>query len=117
MIERRKNRRFDLKLPVEVVLASADRKSSGETRNLSSSGVLFSSEVSFEIGEPIEYLITFPRASRSRTEVRLRCSGKVLRNEAGSLAATLENYQFSRRLRARRPGSALPNGSIELDRR
>lgn len=65
---------------------------------MSSSGVLFISKDRIPIGDPIEYVITFPKAPGSRSEVRLRCVGKVLREEADSsaFAATLERYEFVR---------------------
>jgi hypothetical protein len=59
--------------------------------------VLFTSETSIAVGEPIEYLITFPKPAGSRSEVRLRCVGKVLREDPESkFAATLERYEFVR---------------------
>ena len=102
VIEERKRQRFDLKLPFEVILAQAHEESMGETKNLSSSGVLFTSELPFETGEPIEYLIKFPQTPGSRAEVHLRCSGQVLRKEGEStFAATLERPKLLRRLRKR----------------
>jgi hypothetical protein len=43
-------------------------------------------------------MITFPKPPGSRGEVRLRCVGKVLREdaEASAFAATLERYEFLR---------------------
>lgn len=64
---------------------------------MSSSGVLFTSDSPVPVGEPIEYLITFPRIPGSRSEVKLRCVGKVLRQDRESaFAATLERYEFVR---------------------
>lgn len=97
MIEQRKNQRFDLRLPLELVRSEAQFKTVGETKNMSSSGVLFTVGTSVEVGEPIEYLITFPKAPGSKAEVRLRCVGKVLRNDPEeTFAATLERYEFIR---------------------
>jgi hypothetical protein len=97
MIEQRKNQRFDLRLPLEIISGEAHSKTVGETRNVSSSGVLFTAGAPVEVGEPIEYLITFPKAPGSKAEVRLRCVGKVLRNELETtFAATLERYEFIR---------------------
>lgn len=97
VIEQRKSQRFDLKLPFAVVRTGATPKTVGETRNVSSSGVLFTTPAPVEVGEPIEYLITFPKASGSRAEVSIRCVGKVLRNDPESnFAATLERYEFVR---------------------
>jgi|SRR5947209_20093005 len=97
MIEQRKNQRFELRLPFEIIRAGASLKSAGETKNVSSSGVLFTSAVSVEVGEPIEYFITFPKPPGSRSEVKLRCVGKVLRTHMEeTFAATLERYEFLR---------------------
>jgi hypothetical protein len=72
-------------------------KVNGETRNVSSSGVLFTSKSPVPVGDAIEYMITFPKAPGVRNEVKLRCVGKVLRQEREfSFAATLERYEFVR---------------------
>src|SRR5580704_1346745 len=97
MIEQRKNQRFDLRLPFEIIRGEAHSKTLGETRNVSSSGVLFTAGAPVEVGAPIEYLITFPKAAGSKSEVRLRCVGKVLRSDPETtFAATLERYEFIR---------------------
>ncbi len=97
MIEQRKHQRFDLRLPFEIVRGEARLKLVGETRNVSSSGVLFTSDAPVAVGESIEYLITFPKVPGSKSEVRLRCAGKVLRNDLQeTFAATLERYEFIR---------------------
>ena len=86
-----------MRLPFEIIGGARRTKSKGETRNVSSAGVLFTSQAPIEVGEPIEYLITFPKAPGSRVDVRLRCIGKVVRNAAPSaFAATLERYEFLR---------------------
>ena len=95
--EQRKNQRFELKLPFEIIRGGTNTKLVGETKNVSSSGVLFTSGTSVGIGEPIEYVITFPKPAGSRSEVRLRCVGKVIREDPESkFAATLERYEFVR---------------------
>ena len=98
MIEQRKAKRFELKLPLELVRAGTVPVGKiGETRNMSSSGVLFSADAQIEIGDPIEYLITLPTTSPTSQEVRLRCMGKVIRQEdQTTAAATLERYEFVR---------------------
>jgi len=97
VIEQRKNQRFDLRLPFEIIGGARRSKSKGETRNVSSAGVLFTSQAPIEIGESIEYLITFPKVPGSRVDVRLRCVGKVVRSAPQSaFAATLERYEFLR---------------------
>ncbi len=95
--EQRKHQRFDLRLPFEIVGGDIKNKGKGETRNVSSCGVLFASKIPVEVGMPIEYLITLPKAPGTRSEVRLRCVGKVVRSEEQSrFAATMERYEFVR---------------------
>ncbi|HYV63705.1 MAG TPA: PilZ domain-containing protein [Bryobacteraceae bacterium] len=96
-MEQRKHQRFDLRLPFEVVTSGSRSKVRGETRNVSSAGVLFTTESQLPLGESIEYLITLPRTPGTRKDVRLRCVGKVLREDSQSaFAASLERYEFLR---------------------
>ena len=79
----------------------------GETRNLSSAGVLFATDVKIDVGEPIEYVIALSPGDDSPTPVDLHCLGKVTRLEPSGeerhngdqsfeIAATLERYEFIR---------------------
>jgi hypothetical protein len=107
--EQRKNQRFELKLPIELVKAGGEGLPQvGETRNLSSGGVLFTSDGRLQKGDPIEYLVTLP-AHGDEAGLRLRCMGKVVRVDERDLpemgaarhpfaiAATLERHEFLRR--------------------
>lgn len=107
MIEQRRTKRFDLRLPVEVVRKNFQPASSaGETKNLSAGGVLFTATIDVDVGDPIEYIITFPTHSINGGAVNLRCLGKVVRRETSNpdsegnslplVAATLERYEFVR---------------------
>ena len=108
MSEQRKTKRFEIQLLVELVRTGSEPVSrAGETRNMSSGGVLFTSEAEMPVGDPIEYLVTLPSAA-SGASVRLRCMGKVIRSQAVraseqatgrrpfAIAATLERYEFIR---------------------
>lgn len=102
MTDQRKTKRFDLRLPLELLRGG--RLPAGkpcETKNLSSGGVLFRSAEPIEVGELIEYRITFPPKTGGDAKLQLRCRGKVLRLQANgsgatSIAATLERYEFVR---------------------
>ena len=106
MIEQRRYKRFDLRLPLEVVRKNFEPvAAAGQTRNLSAGGVLFATKLDVEVGQPIEYVIRFPTESPEGTNVNLHCLGKVVRlektiSENGELlslvAATLERYEFHR---------------------
>lgn len=104
MAEQRKSRRFELKLPVELVRSGSRQMSHvGETRNVSSGGVLLTDPTEpMEIGQPIEYMISLP-TGKNVGEVRLRCMGKVVRHDEdqSAVAVTLERYEFVRARAAR----------------
>ena len=99
MTDQRRTQRFEMRLPLELVRTGSKRVSqSGETKNLGSGGVLFTSDAPVDVGELIEYLITLP--SGLEGEVKLRCMGKVTRLEGltgpRAVAATVERYEFVR---------------------
>ena len=105
-MEQRRTRRFKLQLPLSITRNGAERLAcAGLTKNISSSGVLFTIEREPDLGSPIEYIITLNHDGPQA--VNLRCIGKVLRSEqikevleeqspAYQIAATLERYEFVR---------------------
>jgi hypothetical protein len=105
VVEQRRSQRFQLQLPLEIMRMGASAVSlTGTTRNISSGGVLFTSDTAIQIGGAIEYKVTLTDARGIR--VNLRCIGKVLRQGKSSLnnesslpylvAATLDRYEFLR---------------------
>lgn len=97
-MEQRKAQRFELKLPLELIRKGSQKLSErGETRNLSSVGVLFEADSTLRIGEAVEYMITLPSSPDHGDKVRLHCLGKVVRcSPETGVAATLERYEFVR---------------------
>ncbi len=99
-MEQRKAQRFELRLPLEVIRKGSQNLSErGQTRNMSSVGVLFEpdEEADLRIGEAVEYMITLPSSPDSVDRVRLHCLGKVVRLvQTAGVAATLERYEFVR---------------------
>jgi PilZ domain len=103
-MEQRRNRRFTLQLPLSITRTGSERVTvAGFTKNISSTGVLFTSGHEPDLGGPIEYVITLNHGGSQ--PVSLRCVGKVLRSEkipdgsevtAFQVAATLERYEFVR---------------------
>jgi hypothetical protein len=104
LVEQRRSKRFDIKLPVKLVRNGIRPVAGeGETRNLSSGGVLFAADVKLDIGEPLEYVIALAPTGNAQ----LHCLGKVMRLDAGipgwedpakpfEMAVTLERYEFVR---------------------
>ncbi len=104
-MEQRRTRRFQLELPLSITRAGAEPVAvPGFTKNISSTGVLFTSGAAPDLGGPIEYVITLNHEGPQ--PVNLRCVGKVVRSErtytngeerrAYEIAATLERYEFVR---------------------
>ena len=101
-MEQRRTRRFQLELPLSITRAGAETvRLAGFTKNISSTGVLFTSGAAPDLGGPIEYVITLNHEGPQ--PVNLRCVGKVLRSErtqsqgtSYQIAATLERYEFIR---------------------
>jgi len=101
-VEQRRTRRFTLQLPVSITRYGTERITQpGLTKNISSGGILFTSEREPDTGASIEYVINL--SGPPEQGVSLRCIGKVLRaspSESGGpaydIAATLERYEFVR---------------------
>jgi hypothetical protein len=103
-MEQRRTRRFKLQLPLSITRSGAERMALAcLTKNISSSGVLFTAGHGAELGGPIEYIITLNHDGQQA--VSLRCIGKVVRAEplgvsapvpSYQVAATLERYEFVR---------------------
>jgi hypothetical protein len=104
-MEQRRTRRFQLQLPLSITRSGSERVAvAGFTKNISSSGVLFTSGAAPDPGGSIEYVITL--SHEGPQPVTLRCVGKVLRSErtpslgeerrSYEVAATLERYEFVR---------------------
>lgn len=104
-MEQRRTRRFQLELPLSITRAGSETVAvPGFTKNISSTGVLFTSGAAPDLGGPIEYVITLNHEGPK--PVNLRCVGKVVRSErtfangesrrAYEIAATLERYEFVR---------------------
>jgi hypothetical protein len=95
-MEKRKARRFGLRLPIELV-RQGRLYAVGETRNLSSAGVLFKVDSKLRIGQGLEYFVTLFAPEGGAKMVRIHCRGRVMRvNENGEIAATLERCGFVR---------------------
>jgi hypothetical protein len=106
-MEQRRTRRFTLQLPLSITRSGAERVTvPGRTKNISSTGVLFTTESGHDLtGGSIEYIITLN--TEAHQTVHLRCVGKVVRCEQDMaaftetppgfrVAATLERYEFVR---------------------
>jgi PilZ domain len=98
--DRREARRFSMSLPMRVLPREASsRELRANTRDVSYRGLYFLSETKFDVGTPIDFVLTLPQRVSASGEVDIRCSGQVVRIEVGTngtmgVAAKIERYEF-----------------------
>lgn len=96
--EQRTNRRFALKLPVELKADHSDMVA--ETKDVSARGVFFYVDSKVAEGSPIEFTITLPPEITLTESIRVKCTGRVVRvdQKGGTpqvgIAAAIEQYDF-----------------------
>lgn len=99
MAEKRRSRRFELRLPVEVFKVG-DRQVNLrlQSRNISSRGVLLEDPTeALEKGQLLEFFVYLPSPDEG-VQVRVHCRGVVVRRDKTRTcgAATLQRYEFER---------------------
>lgn len=99
MAEKRRYRRYELRLPVEIIKIGDRHKSVRlKSRNISCKGILLEDpEGVLERGQLIEFLVFLPSAEEG-VQVRLHCKGAVVRRDKARLstAAAMQRYEFER---------------------
>jgi PilZ domain len=106
MGERRKARRYEIFLPVQVCMSRQrpPEFSTGQLRDVSRSGVFFHSSVPVEAGSGLDLTFSLPTEKNREFSVLVRASAKALRvselpGEASPLyavAATIDRIDFVR---------------------
>jgi hypothetical protein len=105
MAERRNARRYDLLLPVMVrVPAEVKDLQEGETRDISTRGLYFVTELDMQAGSELDITLTLPAELTHGSNVFVRAAGKVVRvdprTEASNMrlgvAAVIERYDIVR---------------------
>jgi hypothetical protein len=70
----------------------------GHTRDVGFRGLYFMTDVDYEVGSEIEFVLTLPKEVTQATDVNIRCRGRVLRVEPydgnRGVAARIERYEF-----------------------
>jgi hypothetical protein len=83
----------------------------GETINISSSGVLFSTEQPLELGTSVRLSISWPLRLDNKCGLTLVAKGKVVRCQGHLVAVSIESHEFrtqgSKSLPVRAAGSAV----------
>src|SRR5580692_8143953 len=97
-VERRAKKRFVMEREIRFRVLEQDRiiaVGSGKTVNLSSNGVAFVTDNSnLPIGAFIEVSIAWPALLENRCPLQLIGFGRLLRSSGGTVACTLEQYEF-----------------------
>jgi hypothetical protein len=101
--ERRTAQRFRIKLPMTVrwTSGSAIGEANTESKDVSSRGVYFFLPKDVKSGSPVEIVLTLPHEITLAGPVRVRCLGRIHRNDAvlegqSGMVAQIERYEFLR---------------------
>ena len=86
-IEREIRYRLLTKRPVEDI-------GSGKTLNMSSSGVLFTTDQVMLPGRRLEVSVSWPAQLNNQCPLKLVARGKVVRSEPGVAAVEIQQYEF-----------------------
>jgi hypothetical protein len=95
--ERRRSRRFLIKCKVQCRIAGEEVGTGtvdGETINISSSGLLFTSKGRLKLGRRIELAISWPALLNHDCPLKLVARGRVVRNDEGCGAIEIERHEF-----------------------
>lgn len=97
MTDRRRSSRFPIER--EVRYKTLNQRSEvltglGKTVNISSSGVLFTSDHELAVGTRLELSISWPAQLNERCLLNLVARGRVARNIDGQLAVQIQQYEF-----------------------
>jgi len=95
--DRRGSDRFPIEREVRYKVLSkrsADEAGAGKTVNMSSSGVLFTSDHLLIPGKRIEVSISWPAQLNNTTNLKLVARGRVIRCENGKAALEIQQYEF-----------------------
>lgn len=99
------DRRASNRLPIErdvryKVLGgkkSVKQVGSGKTVNISSGGVLFTTETPLPEGERVELAVSWPAQLNDQLPLKLVAMGRLVRSEETQAAISIERYEFKTR--------------------
>jgi hypothetical protein len=107
------DRRHSVRFPIEREVRyrvlnkrSSEEIGDGKTVNISSSGVLFTTDHMLLPGRRMELAISWPAQLNNKTALKLVARGRVVRFEGGRAAIEIQQYEF--RTQSSRPPIAAP---------
>lgn len=86
---------------------SAEENGDGKTVNISSSGILFTSDLILLPGRRLELAISWPAQLNNKCALKLVARGRIVRYDDGRAAMEIQQYEF--RTQSSAPGA--PSGS------
>ncbi|MGA3026446.1 MAG: PilZ domain-containing protein [Bryobacteraceae bacterium] len=95
--ERRASDRFPIERDLRYKILSkrnGDESGIGRTVNMSSNGVLFSTDSILLPGRRVEVAINWPAQLNSKVSLKLVARGRVVRYEQGMAAMEIQQYEF-----------------------
>jgi len=95
--ERRRSSRFPIERELRYKTLNHRAEplvGTGKTLNISSSGVLFTTEHDLPVGTRLEVSISWPAQLNDRCLLNLVARGRVTRNAKGQLALQIQQYEF-----------------------
>ena len=99
--DRRTSNRLQIEQDVRykaLVRGKGDREVGiGKVINISSSGVLFSTETTLTVGGRLELTVSWPARLNEVTPLKLVAIGRVVRSEEKQAAIAIEKYEFKTR--------------------
>lgn len=104
--ERRSKKRFPMQREMRYRLIEHDRATvggTGQTVDISSGGVSFTTDHLLPADSMIEVSLSWPVTLDNACPLRLVVRGKVVRNEGQSVACTIDKFEF--RTQARHQGT------------
>ena len=75
----------------------------GKTVNMSSGGVLFTTETPLPEGERVELAVSWPAQLNSKCALKFVARGRVVRFDDGSVALEIQQHEFRTQSTAARP--------------
>jgi c-di-GMP-binding flagellar brake protein YcgR len=95
--DRRSADRFPIEREVRYKVLSkksSDEAGLGRTINMSSTGILFTTEHMLLPGRRLELSISWPAQLNNQTPLKLVARGRVIRYEHGQAAIEIQQYEF-----------------------
>jgi c-di-GMP-binding flagellar brake protein YcgR len=100
MADRRGNSRFPVREEVRYRVLNAKKLNVtgvGKTLNISSGGILFSTEEKLPMGKLVEVAVNWPARLGGSCALKFVVVGRIVRAEADKAAVRIERYEFKTR--------------------